>query len=140
MAAGERTVFRKKTLERISSPEQLTEYLRVTNPGIWVVLVAVIALLVGLLAWSTVGTLETTAAVKVVVKDHTAQVVSLEGETLTTGMKLHVLDKDTVVATAQSDEYGRSVGTADVNLPDGDYDGAVVTESVHPISFLLESR
>ena len=27
-----------------------------------------------------------------------------------------------------------------VNLPDGDYDGVVVLEAVHPITFLLESR
>ena len=37
-----KSVFRKQTLDRISSPEQLTDYLRVTNPGIWVVLAAVI--------------------------------------------------------------------------------------------------
>ena len=42
MADNTQTVFRKKTLDRIASPEQLTDYLRVTNPGIWVILVAVI--------------------------------------------------------------------------------------------------
>lgn len=47
MAENTETVFRKKTLDRISSPEQITDYLRVTNPGIWVVLVAVILLLAG---------------------------------------------------------------------------------------------
>ena len=47
MAENTETVFRKKTLDRISSPEQITDYLRVTNPGIWVVLVAVILLLDG---------------------------------------------------------------------------------------------
>ena len=61
MSENKQTVFRQKTLERISSPEQLTDYLRVTNPGIWAVLAAVILLLAGLFAWSTVGTLETTA-------------------------------------------------------------------------------
>lgn len=34
-------MFRKEALERISSPEQLTDYLHVTNPGVWAVLVAV---------------------------------------------------------------------------------------------------
>ena len=42
MADNTQTVFRKKTLDRIASPEQLTDYLRVTNPGIWVVLGAVL--------------------------------------------------------------------------------------------------
>ena len=36
------TIFRKETLERVSSPEQLSDYLRVTNPGIWIVLAAVV--------------------------------------------------------------------------------------------------
>lgn len=33
MEETKQTVFRKKTMDRISSPEQLTDYLRVTNPG-----------------------------------------------------------------------------------------------------------
>lgn len=52
MTENEPTVFRKKALERMSSPEQLTDYLCVTNPGIWVLLAAVILLLGALFAWS----------------------------------------------------------------------------------------
>ena len=51
---GRETIFRQKTIDRISSPEQMTDYLRVTNPGIWVILVAVILLLAGVFAWSMV--------------------------------------------------------------------------------------
>ena len=138
--AENQTVFRNKTLDRISSPEQLTDYLRVTNPGIWVVLAAVILLLAGVFAWSMVGTLETKAEVKVVVSDHIAQIVPLGSETLADGMPLRVSGQDYRIAFAQTDEYGRSVGTAEVNLPDGTYDGVVITEAVRPISFLLESR
>ena len=35
-------IFRRKSLDTISLPEQLTSYLRVTTPGIWAVLTAVI--------------------------------------------------------------------------------------------------
>ena len=131
------TVFRKKTLDRISSPEQLTDYLRVTNPGIWVVLVAVILLLAGVFAWSLVGTLETSAEVKIAVSDHTAKVIPLGSESLADGMPLRVSGQEYQIAFSETDEYGRSVGTAEVNLPDGTYDGTVVLEAVHPISFLL---
>ena len=134
------SVFRKKTLERIASPEQLTDYLRVTNPGIWAVLLSVILLLAGLLAWSMVGTLETKTEVRVVVTGHTAQVTAPGPETLSEGMPLRVGGQEGRIAYSRTDEYGRSVGTAEVNLPDGTYDGTVVTEAVHPISFLLESR
>ena len=140
MAENTQNVFRKKTLERISSPEQLTDYLSVTNPGIWVILAAVILLLAGVFAWSMAGTLETKAEVKVVVSDHTAQVIPLGSETLAGGMPLRVSGQDCQIAFAQSDEYGRSVGTAEVALPDGTYDAKVVTETTHPIRFLMESR
>ena len=140
MSENTQSVFRKKTLDRIASPEQLTDYLRVTNPGIWVVLVAVILLLAGVFAWSMVGTLETKVEVKIVVADHTAEIIPLGSETLADGMPLRVSGQEVRIASAHTDEYGRSVGTAEVNLPDGTYNGIVVTEAVHPISFLLESR
>ena len=39
------SVFRQKALERISSPEQLSSYLKVTSFSIWATLAAVILLL-----------------------------------------------------------------------------------------------
>ena len=40
---------------------------------------------------------------------------------------------DVQLASARKDEYGRSVGVAEIELPDGIYDGSVVTEETHPI-------
>lgn len=40
-------LFRKSSIERVSSPEQLNDYIKVTNSGVWLVLAAVIMLLVG---------------------------------------------------------------------------------------------
>ena len=140
MSENQTTIFRKKALDRISSPEQLTDYLRVTNPGIWAVLAAVILLLAGILIWSAVGTLETKAEVKVIVEDQHAQVVPAGSEKLEQGMPLHVAGQDCRLAAATSDEYGRFFGIANVALPDGTYDGTVVIETIHPIQFLLTSR
>ena len=136
--AEQQSLFRKQALERISSPEQLTDYLRVTNPGIWVILAIVILLLGSLIAWSSVGTLETTAEVKVIVSDHTAQVISPDGAGMSGGMILRVSGQEILLASAETDEYGRSVGTAEVSLPDGTYDGVIVTEQIRPIDFLLK--
>ena len=55
MAEETQTIFRKNTLDRISSPEQLTDYLRVTNPGIWILLAVTVLLLIGIFAWAAVG-------------------------------------------------------------------------------------
>ena len=140
MAEKTQSVFREKALDRIASPEQLTDYLRVTNPGIWVILLAVILLLAGVFAWSMVGTLETTAEVKIVVSDHIAEIIPLGSESLDEGMPLRVSGQEYIIAFDDTDEFGRSTGIAEVELPDGTYDGLAVLEAVHPISFLLESR
>ena len=35
----ENSLFRKSALEKISSPEQLNEYMKVAGPGIWAILI-----------------------------------------------------------------------------------------------------
>ena len=54
------SIFRQKSLDRVSSPEQLNDYIRVTTPSVWLVLAAIILLLVGMLAWSVFGTVQAT--------------------------------------------------------------------------------
>ena len=49
-------IFRKKTMDRVSSPEQLNDYIRVTSPSLWLVLLGLLILLVGVIAWSIFGT------------------------------------------------------------------------------------
>ena len=52
------SVFRKKSLDRISDPEQLEDYIHVTSPSIWLVLLALVLLLVGILGWTVFGTVD----------------------------------------------------------------------------------
>ena len=47
------SIFRKKSIDRISSPEALNDYLRVTTPTFWLILAAIILLLVGFLGYHT---------------------------------------------------------------------------------------
>ncbi len=48
-------IFRKKSMDRVSSPEALNDYIRVTTPSVWIVLIALVLLLLGMLAWSILG-------------------------------------------------------------------------------------
>ena len=41
-------LFRQKSLDRISSPEQLNDYIRVSTPSVWMVLIAIVILLAGM--------------------------------------------------------------------------------------------
>lgn len=140
MSANEQpAVFRKKTLDRISSPEDLTDYLKVTNPGVWVVLAAVIVLLCGIFVWSCVGTLETKEKASVIVEDHSAIVVLTDSNVLKEGMPLRVSTEEVTIASVYSDEYGRLVGKAEIALPDGTYEGTLITDQTHAIDFLTKA-
>ena len=55
---AETGIIREKSMERVSSPEALNDYIRVTTPSVWIVLIALVVLLVGMLAWSIFGTVE----------------------------------------------------------------------------------
>ncbi len=55
------TVFRKVSLERLSSPEQLDQLMQVTNPRGWLALGALVALLIAAFIWGIFGSIPTEA-------------------------------------------------------------------------------
>ena len=141
MAEEKKSIFRKETLERISSPEQLSDYLRVTTPGLWVLFAAIVAMLVGFFTWMSVGIIETTVPASVSTRNHSAEVAIISGDSqIATDMTLRVGGKETTILSTKADDFGRTMGTAEVDLPDGMYEGSLVTESIHPIQFLISSK
>ncbi len=50
-----KNIFREKSLKKVSSPESLNDYIRVTTPSVWIVLPALVGLLAGMLVWSIFG-------------------------------------------------------------------------------------
>jgi hypothetical protein len=53
-------IFRKTSLEQISSPEQLYNYIKVANPGVWMVLGAILLAIAALVFWGVSATIPTT--------------------------------------------------------------------------------
>ena len=51
-------IFREKSIDRVTGPESLNDYIRVTSPSVWVALLALVVLLAGLLTWSIFGRIE----------------------------------------------------------------------------------
>lgn len=128
-----RQLFRKSSMDRISSPEQLNDYIRVTNPGVWLVLAAVIVLLMGACVWGTFGRLETKITVPVQVAGGEARLVLEDGQQA---------DPDApVVIGGREFSLGPEVGggaySVSVDLPDGEYQAQVVTERTAPMSFVF---
>ena len=154
-------LFREKSLEAVESPESLNDYLRVTSPGVWLVLAAVICLLVGAILWGVFGHIKTTTQVAVVVDGgksvcyvpyakadgilkQGAVTVEEKEYPLDTGAEceLVVLSGDTSIRLLKAGELSAGdpvvLVPAETDLADGIYDGVAVTEDLHPISLLLQ--
>lgn len=50
----DKQIFRKSVMDRLSSPEELNDYLHVTRPAVWIAMIAVVVVLVGAIVWSAV--------------------------------------------------------------------------------------
>ncbi len=125
---------------RLSSPEQLDDYLKVTSPKVWVLLAAIVLLLAGLLLWGGFTTVESYAT-------GTARAVG--GELVVTfddaekadrvqpGMQVEIGDVRAEVLAVGKDEDGNPVASAQANVPDGSYDVRVGYKATQVISMLL---
>ena len=58
-----KSIFRQKSLDRISSPEEIDNYIRVTRPSLWLALGVIILLLAALILWSVTARIEATIVV-----------------------------------------------------------------------------
>lgn len=167
----EKKLFREKSLDRISSPENLTDYIKVTTPSVWMILVAIMLLLVGICCWGVFGRLNTKIKTIImstgsymyaIVEDTEAERISV-GDALTVGDRtylvsgfgkepiqlsmedssylMHLFGKTEdcwVVILSISDVYVLSNGaTGQDRLPTGTYEGAVIIDSVSPMSFVV---
>lgn len=152
------SLFRKKSLERVSSPEQLNSYIRISGSGVWLVLAALLVLLVGLLAWGALGTLETVHPAVAVVENGRATVYTAAAAPAPeAGMTLRLGEVETTLQTAQTAQAEvpqtlDAAALAAANLapgalcytaaapadaPDGVYAAQLVVERITPLSFLL---
>ena len=117
-------VFRKASLDRIQSPEQLNDYLRVTNPSVWVVLTAVILILAGALIWGSFAYIDSFAAGVGEVKNG-VMMVTFEDDTLAknvkAGMNVTVGDSSCAIVSIGRAPDGSLFAQANTTLADGSY-------------------
>ena len=121
-------LFRKDSIERVTSPEQLSGYLHVTSPAIWVVLAAVVLLLAGLFAWSAAASVESCAAGRAEVRGGVLTLRFDDAEKAShveVGMNVRVGDMTAPVLSVGTDGDGKPIAVANAALPDGIYEARV---------------
>ena len=136
----ERQIFRKKSLDRISSPEELNDYLHVTQPSVWVLLAAVIMLLAGLFVWSAFTAVESRVMGKGTVHDGVMTISfdsDVSSDQVAPGMMVTVGDMNTVIDTVGTDGDGGMIASARLAVSDGDYEVRVRYRQKKIIGLLL---
>ena len=159
MADNKFKLFREKNLEQIESPESLNDYLQVTSPGVWIVLATIIVFLAGACMWGVFGHIDSTvkaavvadeketiclvpeSALSSVVKDRTVKIDNMEYELSPETLEPQVISEDTNIywILAGDLRVGDIVYQIPVSesLEEGVYSGTIVTETLSPMSLLL---
>ena len=144
--------------KKVSSPEQLSDYIKVSNVGVWIIFALIFTLLISVLVWGVTGSLNTTVKATGVAENGTIECYLSSVDKIDVGDEVYIngvegkvtaisekpQSSDTV--SAQYDEF-----TAyQLNLSDWNYtvtveakdcDDGVVTvsiicDTVKPISFI----
>ena len=133
------SIFRKKSVERITSPESLGDYLKVTSPTVWLILASVILLLVGMLVWSSVASIDSFAAGTARVENGSMQ-IRFEDEQIArsveSGMSVAVGESRSRITSVGTDENGLFAYAA-TDLADGIYSVKVIFKQTQVIRLLF---
>lgn len=155
----ENSIFRKKSIDRISSPEELNDYIHVTRPGIWVILGAVVVLLLGMCIWGIFGRLEGNVKTCLVSTSNSTYcyIAEKDAESCVEGMEVRVgsfkgtLGKISKEASVLDSRYPKEMmemgefnyddvvykAAVDITVPLGVYSASITVDSVSPLMFVF---
>ncbi len=136
----EETLFRKNSMEQITSPEQLNDYLRVTNPAVWVVLIAVILLLAGFLVWASFANIDSYMTGTAQVENGNMVIIfddAKMAEKVEVGMTAIVGDTESTITSIGNSYDGSIFAVADTSLADGSYSTRVIFRQTQVIKLLF---
>ena len=150
----------EKKLRKVDSPEQLNQYIRLSNPGVWILLIAIVVLLIGVCAWGFFGKIDTKITTVAISSDYNSYIYIKETdlEKVKTGMKVEIANNENKYeiveiettpekVTDELSEYARHLGNFQTgewvykcrlnkNLKEGTYGANIVVESIAPMVFI----
>lgn len=152
------TIFRKKSLDKFSSVEDLDKYIKTTTPSLWLLLACIIVFLVGVIVWAVVGKInvETVVGCKVTsekidcyISEDRIDSINSDSYIVINDMTFVINDvdgpfeanenSDQVLLHTSDIEVGNWFYKASANgqIADGSYKAKIVFEEVSPITFVI---
>lgn len=157
------SLFRKQSLDHISTPDNLHNYIHVTNPRLWMLLLVILALLVGIMVQIGSTTIEDTIPIKVRVMSYESSIEYRKShgnrpyytmvtgkfplhrmDELAVGMELRIGDErgklNSLNADAQKGEVFLYFDMEHeyISMKNGVYDAVIVLESTKAINYLFQ--
>ena len=146
--------------ERISTPEELHSFMRVSSPKLWIILSLIVVLLIGLVVFASTRTMENTMPIRVTLYTYDWPVVNHPDGTLSytqvlgevpldkinmveIGMAVRVQNETGKVSMLMNTDTDKTamieieMDRIPIPLPDGTYDGELVLETTTPLKFLM---
>jgi hypothetical protein len=133
-------IFREKSLQRITSPEELGDYLRVTSPSVWLVLAAVILLLAGMLIWSASSSIDSFVTGTAQVENGSMRILFDDeqiAQSVQTGMTVKVGETESAITGIGIGANGGLFATGETTLADGSYPAQVVLRRTQILRLLF---
>ena len=134
-------IFRQKSLEKVKSPENLDDYIQVSNPGVWLLLISVVVLLIGACVWGVFGHVDSIVTTTVRIDNGVASCYLSEEDVvnISEGMTVTIGEYDLVVdRISQNESSGyQCVLKMNESIPNGFYEGVILIKTIRPISFIL---
>ena len=152
------SIFREKNIEKINSPESLNDYVKVTNPSVWIILVAIVLLIIGAGVFGAFTKVDTDVLSVAEVKDGkiTAYVDESELVKLAVGMQVRIDGREYKISSMadrpkkaeEIDEYVLHKGNMEMSrwiypievdgtIDDGVYPATIIIEQVSPLAYVF---
>ena len=134
------SVFRQKSVERMTAPEQLNDHLKVITPRVWLLIGVIAALIACLFIWAGFTAVESYAEGKATVNNGRMTLVfddSRNAQHVEEGMDIVIGSTETEIDMVGINENEQYFAYADTDLPDGVYDARVGYDTFKVISMLF---
>ena len=157
-------IFRQESVDQISTPDDLKQYIKFASPGMWLTMIAILIFMVGGCVWCIFAKLDTKVISAVLVENDVATCFVSEDDPVKPGMyieiegqkytlhehseklvKLQVTDEsdDVILHTMDKDEdgwYNIYLIPGFSSMNNGIHRGEIIIDSVSPISFLTNGN